>query len=163
MDDLKYNIESDNSISNNFDQNLPNILDLCDINYNDSDEILSFYEKFRRTISSNLKKTGYKLGDAFLLQDEIISPTFEEVIILWCIDKINPNLSKKIKLNFHENLNTGVSINELKDEIFKLFSSKHFSEEIKSKGVKCKTCSRQIVTKTDPEVLETSDILPRNV
>ena len=162
MYDFKYNIESDDLSSNNFDENPPNIIDICDINYDDSDDILSFYEKFRRTISLNLKKTGYKLGDAYLLQDEIISPTFEEVIIIWCLDKINSNLSPKIKSNFHEKLNTGVSINEFKSEIFNFFSSKQFSEEIKSKAIKCKTCSRQIVTKTDPEVLETSDVLPRH-
>ena len=30
------------------------------------------------------------LGNFELLEDEILSPTFEEVILLWCLEKIDP-------------------------------------------------------------------------
>ena len=32
-----------------------------------------------------------------IAQDEIFTPTFEEVIILWCLEKVNPELPRRIR------------------------------------------------------------------
>ena len=79
--------------------NLPNygsILDLTDIKYNTSEDHNEFYTKFRALICGHLKKRGDRIllssvnddelnteeeyGE--LLQDEVLSPTFEEVTLL---------------------------------------------------------------------------------
>jgi hypothetical protein len=55
-----------------------------------SDSYQSFYLKFKASICSNLKKKGdvVEFLNGELLEDEILSPTFEEIIVLWCIEKI---------------------------------------------------------------------------
>ena len=40
-----------------------------------------------------------KKGHEELLEDEIFSPTFKELLILWCLDKVKPNLLEKKKNN----------------------------------------------------------------
>ena len=103
-----------------------NILELCDFCYDTNESIASFYTKCRFLVSSNLKKKGDKLGEDFILEDEIISPTFEDVIILWCLEKINPKLPKKLKEIFGEKIVGGQSIRELQADIFEYFTSKDF-------------------------------------
>ena len=149
MEDLKFSVDQNN---------VSPLLDLCSAKYDPSDTLTNFYDKFKFTVCNSLKRKGFIIGDEHLLQDEILSPTFEEVLILWCLDKINPNLSKKIKSAFNPQLNAGVSIKELKDDIFNYFSGKEFMEEINEKSsnsLKCKDCNRQIVTKPDPEANNT--------
>ena len=146
---LETSIESKNIPKQN------TILDACDNEFDNNNNILHFYQQFRESISSNLKKTGYRIGDYELLQDEIITPTFEEVIILWCLDKVQPNLSRKVKIAFNDKLTEGISIHEFKNEIFHHFSGNYSLEEKKQKSVngsKCNVCDRPFITKSDPDL-----------
>ena len=79
--------------SHNYEKKHENILALSEIHPTANEDFSAFYKKFRRSVCSNLKKMGTKikfLGNFELLEDEILSPTFEEVILLWCLEKIDP-------------------------------------------------------------------------
>ena len=79
--------------SHNYEKQHENILALSEIHPTANEDFSAFYNKFRRSVCSNLKKMGTKikfLGNFELLEDEILSPTFEEVILLWCLEKIDP-------------------------------------------------------------------------
>ena len=139
-----------------------NILELCDTQYESTESIKEFYDKFRQIVRCSLKKKGFIDGDEMLLEDEIISPTFEEIIILWCLDKVSPNLSTKVKPAFDFQLNNGHSIKELKDDIFYYFSNKHNFDESDENNLKLEKSkdskkSEKVVAKEDPE--ETKDVV----
>ena len=131
MEDTKFSVEDYKSISTPSNLNIPevnnkhtepSILEVCEAEFDSCEGIVDFYEKFRGSVCKNLKKKGYRDGELELLQDEILSPTFEEVILLWCLDKVQPNLSRKIRPEFNDKLGTGVPMVQLKDEIFKFCS-----------------------------------------
>ena len=143
-DIMRHNIiSSHNSTSN--------ILELCEIKYDPGENIFDFYDKFKGIVCDNLKKKGDQIGFVELQQDEILSQTFEEVIILWCLHKINPNLTSKLKPTFNHRLSDGLSITEFKDDIFQYFSEKDMIKEETSKLIcdKCQECFQ--VTKKDPD------------
>ena len=121
-----FKMEPNNKDLNYFD--IENILDICDIKYLDNESIDSFYLKFRSRICNQLKKKGDKiimpkdqqLLEHELLDDEIISPTFEEVILIWCLEKIDPKLPLQLKEAFNEQLKSKISLCELQTEIFEV-------------------------------------------
>ena len=172
MEEVKYSTELGNMppriILNEYFPQVSNILDSCETDYEPSIGILPFYYKFRRIVQQNLKKVGYTFGNEQLLQDEILSPTFEEVIMLWCLDKIQPNLSKKIKPEFNDRINSGISLIDIKDEIFQLLSNKNLdkSETTCLNCLNCKctnnkdtTTNGDRVAKPDPECKNIEEIL----
>ena len=114
--------------SNKIDLQYIDILDICDIKYLSNERIDSFYRKFRSSICCQLKKKGDKiiipkdqqLLEHELLDDEIISPTFEEIILLWCLEKIDPKLPLQVKRAFNEQFKSKTSLCELQTEIFEV-------------------------------------------
>ncbi len=111
-----------------------NILRIHEVEYDDNHSIESYFDELKKIVISSLKKKGYDNGHEKLIQDEIFSPTFEELLILWCLDKVEPNLSKKIKLIFNDKLNSGKSLHQLKDEIFSYFESEIRDNETLNKS-----------------------------
>jgi len=70
-----------------------------------------------------MKKKGDSIectdGQTFLMQDEILSPTFEDLIILWSLEKISPHLPKLVGTTFSENFkDANITLQNIKDEIF---------------------------------------------
>ena len=65
-----------------------------------------------------------KLGDAILYnnttlaKDEIISPTFECTIMLWCLEKIDMRLPAKVQKDFGFRMEGNVSLYDLQTAIF---------------------------------------------
>ena len=92
--------------------------------YAKNEDINQFYGKFRSTIYSHLKRKGDKIigenGELTLLEDEIVSPTFEEVIILWCLEKIDPSLPNLVKETFINQLQGHSSLKAIQEEIFQV-------------------------------------------
>lgn len=91
------------------------IFEICETKYSKYEDLKSFYTKFRTVISNHLKKKG---DSELLFEDEIISPTFEEVIILWCLEKIDSSLPKQVKETFGNQLNGQVTLKDIHNEIF---------------------------------------------
>ena len=58
------------------------------------------------------------MNDFILHEDEILSPTFEEVILLWCLERIDPRLPAIISQTFGHKLVDGITLKDLQDEIF---------------------------------------------
>ena len=85
--------------SHNYEKKHENILALSDIQPTTNEDFSAFYNKFRLSVCNNLKMMGTKIKfmDNFeLVEDEILSPTFEEVILLWCLEKIDPRQDLEI-------------------------------------------------------------------
>ena len=90
------------------------------INENNKDYYHLYYLKFRATIFAQLKKKGdvVEFLNGELLEDEIFSPTFEEIIVLWCLEKIDPDLPELVKQTFKDKLQGSVTLKDLQSEIF---------------------------------------------
>ena len=71
------------------------------------------------------------IGGLELLQDEILTPTFEDIVLLWCLEKVDSSFPGKIRKNFGEQINSGTPLKELEIEIFK-YLSEHYSSSIES-------------------------------
>ena len=72
----------------------------------------------------SLKKKGDKLNsltEELFQEDEIISSTFEEVIILWCLERIDPSLPNLVYNSFWVHLTEGgAMLKDLRSEIFEV-------------------------------------------
>ena len=117
------------------------IFDIAEIYYSPSLENYdAFYTRFRSTIGNNLKKSRKIVCEDTNLEnlsDEILSPTFEEVIILWCLEKIDHSLPLLAKKTFVNRLDDHVTLKELHTEIFQsipdLLSKKETIEKLDPK------------------------------
>ena len=98
------------------------VLDIAKLQMEAHDDYNSFYSKFRMRICENLKKKGDRVnfyGDQELLEDELLSPTFEEIIVVWCLEKINPELPKQVDKAYKDQLQEGdLTLMDLQEEIF---------------------------------------------
>ena len=100
-----------------------NIFELSDLQYSSTEDYTAFYIRFRAAVCKNLKKTGSKIkfleDTNQLLEDEILSPTFEEVVVLWCLEKIDHSLPRLANQTFGAKLIDDVTLKDLQEEIFK--------------------------------------------
>lgn len=145
---------TDNQLLGHGMPEMMNILDLTDAKYDPSLGVAGFYEKMKNIVLTNLRKRGHKFGEDELIQDEILSPTFEEVLIVLCLDKIQPNLSQKLKPVYSDRLNKGSCLIELKDEVFQYISKENLSDDPgKCKNCKCHKVQTKLeeVVKAEPE------------
>ena len=80
------------------------IFDLCEIE--PVEDLHAFYVQFRSAVCTNLKRKGdiVEFLNGELMEDEILSPTFEEIIVVWCLEKIHPNLPARVKQTFNDQL-----------------------------------------------------------
>ena len=79
----------------------PNLFETCYLQPSHKEPYSEFYTRFRTSICHHLKKSGSTiryLDNETLSCDEMISPTFEEIIILWCLEKIDHKLPGKDSL-----------------------------------------------------------------
>ena len=95
-----------------------NILLLSEVKYNGLEDLQTFYNNFRNMICKQLKKKGdiikSSLKDLILDYDEVISNTFDQIILVWCLEKIQPELPKLII----ENLENKTSFELSKENVF---------------------------------------------
>ncbi len=95
-----------------------NILLLSEAKHDGLEDLQTFYNNFRNMICKQLKKKGdiikSSLKDLILDYDEVISNTFDQIILVWCLEKIHPKLPKLII----ENLENKTSFESSKEFIF---------------------------------------------
>ena len=63
----------------------------------------TFYKQYRASFIDNLRKQGDRIkykNDLLLTEDEKLSPSFENAIVLWALDKIDPRLPAKVKKDY---------------------------------------------------------------
>lgn len=104
----------------NLEQKYPQIFNLIQHRYKDREDYVQYYNNFRCVICDNLKKKGDKIGDIMILADEVLTPTFEEVILLWTLEKIDPHLPELVKDTFCHQLMTGTTLKDLEEDIFEI-------------------------------------------
>jgi hypothetical protein len=98
-----------------------NILGLSHVHLIANEDYHAFYVRMRAEVCDRLKVKGAKLtyqNDLELIEDELLSPTFEEVIILWCLEKIDQRLPYLTNQIFGQKLMGDVTLKDLQEEIF---------------------------------------------
>ena len=85
-----------------------------------------FYKQFRTSFLNNLRKEGevmtHKGGQA-LTEDEVLSPSFEDTIVLWALEKIDPRLPKKVRKDYEHRLTGNTYLIDLQVTIFQSIPS----------------------------------------
>ena len=81
----------------------------------------TFYKQYRASFIDNLRKRGdivcYK-NNYVLPEDEKLSPTFENAIVLWSLDKIDPRLPAKVKRNYGHQMTGNITLRDVQPVIF---------------------------------------------
>ena len=81
----------------------------------------TFYKQYRASFIDNLRKQGdiVKYRNNFVLpEDEKLSPSFENAIILWSLEKIDPRLPPKVKRNYGHQMTGDTTLKDIQPVIF---------------------------------------------
>ena len=102
-----------------------NLLKLADCKYKSGDDYHTYYRELYSSISDNLRrKEDNDLNGAKLAEDEKISPTFKDFIILSALNNIDPRLPAKVKQDYELQLNQkGVYLSDIQVSIFQAIPS----------------------------------------
>ena len=81
----------------------------------------TFYKQYRASFIDNLRKRGdivtYRNGFA-LTEDEKLSPSFENAIILWTLEKIDPRLPAKVKRDYGHQMTGNIGLKDVQPVVF---------------------------------------------
>ena len=110
--EVRYNIETKGV----------NFLKIAQINYKAGVNPQTFYKQFRTGFIDNLRKAGdannhLKPGDR-LLADEVMTPTLEDTVVLWTLEKIDPRLPAKVAKSYEHRLDKDTHLIDLQATIF---------------------------------------------
>ena len=87
----------------------------------------TFYKEFRASFLDNLRKKDEPIGTrkpgAKLKEDEVLSPSFEDAIVLWTLEKIDPRLPMKVSKEYEHRLGQGTYLSDLHSSIFQAIPS----------------------------------------
>lgn len=106
-----YNIEAKGS----------NFLKITEHSYKSGTLPQVFYKQFRTSFLNNLRKEGEVMthkGGKVLTQNEVLSPSFEDAIVLWALEKIDPRLPKKVRKDYEHRLAGNTYLIDLQVTIF---------------------------------------------
>lgn len=99
-----------------------NFLKIAALVYTSDQQPYTFYKQFRAAFLDNLRKAGAKddarWGEARLEKDERLSPSFEDAIILWALEKIDPRLPAMVKKEYEHQLSQDSFLSDLHPRIF---------------------------------------------
>ena len=99
-----------------------NFLRIASVSFSSGDNHYAFYKKFRSAFLDNLRKTGAKndarWSDERLTADEQLSPSFEDSIVLWALEKIDPRLPEKVRRDYEHYLTDDCYLSDLHPRIF---------------------------------------------
>ena len=110
----------------NLEKKGAHFLKVSELHYKQDTNHQTFYREFRSAIYDNLKKRGHQikyLNDKNLEADETMSPTFEETIVLWCLEKIDSRLPMHVNKTFGHQMTGNMTLKDLQIQIFQRISS----------------------------------------
>ena len=115
--EIRYNIETKGV----------NFLKIAQINFKAGMNPQTFYKQFRTGFIDNLRKAGdannhLKPGDR-LLADEVMTPTLEDTVVLWTLEKIDPRLPAKVAKVYEHRLDKDTHLIDLHVSIFQYVPS----------------------------------------
>ncbi len=105
----------------NLEKKGAHFLKVSELSYKPGTNHQTFYREFRSAISDNTKQKGHKiryLNNKELVEDEGISPTFEETIVLWCLEKIDSRLPMHVSKTFGHQMTGNTTLKDLQVQIF---------------------------------------------
>ena len=81
----------------------------------------TYYKQYRASFIDNLRKQGdivqYK-NNLVLNEDEKLSPSFENAIVLWSLEKIDARLPLKVKKNYGHQMTGNVTLKDIQPVVF---------------------------------------------
>ena len=81
----------------------------------------TFYKQYRASFIDNLRKRGdivtYRNGFV-LTEDEKLTPSFENAIILWTFEKIDPRLPAKDKRDYGHQMTGNITLKDVQPVMF---------------------------------------------
>ena len=98
-----------------------NFMNIADHTFKVGTSHQSFYKQYRASFVDNLRKRGdhvkYK-NNQVLTEDERLSPSFENAIVLWSLEKIDPRLPSKVKKDYGHQMTGDTTLRDLQAVIF---------------------------------------------
>ena len=98
-----------------------NFLNIAEHVYKQGTPYQTFYKQFRAAFVDNLRKTGDRIqykNNQIMLEDEKLSPSFENAIVLWTLDKIDPRLPARVKKNYGYQITGNTTLKDVQPVIF---------------------------------------------
>ena len=86
----------------------------------------TFYKTYRASFVDNLRKTGDRMvykNNLTLDVDEKLSPSFENAIVLWTLEKIDARLPAKVKKDYGHQMTGDITLKDLQPVIFENITS----------------------------------------
>ena len=81
----------------------------------------TFYKGYRASFIDNLRLEGDEVifkNKFILTENERLSPSFENAIVLWALDKIDPRLPGKVKKNYGHQMTGNVTLRDIQPVVF---------------------------------------------
>ncbi len=103
-----------------FQQKKIHYFDLFDHEYQQRTSPVGFYNQFRNLVIASLKKKGDIItwqNDTVLMEDEQLSPTFEELILAIVLALIDPGLPRQVRNEYRNLLGIAKDLMDYRDEI----------------------------------------------
>ena len=119
---------------------------LLDLQFNSEISAIGFYDQYRNLFVASLKKKGDTIvwqNDTILVEDEQLSPTFEELIFANVLSLINARLPGHVRNNYYHLIGKTKSLMDHRDDILEKVPA--FLEEING--------SPPAVLKSDADIL----------
>ena len=116
-----------------FPQKEIHYFDLFDHEYQQRTSPVGFYNQFRNLVIASLKKKGDIItwqNDTVLMEDEQLSPTFEELIFAIVLALIDPGLPGQVRNEYRLLLGTDKNLMDYRDEILTQLPSSFIKTEI---------------------------------
>ena len=114
----------------------------------------TFYKEFRASFLDNLRKkeepVGTRKPGAKLREDEVLTPSFEDAIVLWSLEKIDPRLPMKVSKDYEHRLGQGTYLSDLSSSIFQAIPS--MLEDLDQASGRAMRASTTPPIETQPEV-----------
>ena len=102
-----------------------NFMNIADHVFKTGTPYQTFYKQYRASFLDNLRKTGdvvkYR-NNLVLTEDEKLSPSFENAIILWALEKIDPRLPSKVKKTYGHQMHGDVTLKDIQPVVFENIS-----------------------------------------
>ena len=103
-----------------------NFLKIAEKTYKKGEQHQTFYKQYRASFIDNLRKKHDKVkykNDHVLAEDEQLSPSFENAIVLWALKEIDPRLPAKVKKSYAHQMTGNTTLMDLQPVIFQNITS----------------------------------------
>ena len=98
-----------------------NFMNISEHSFKKGTPYQTYYKQYRASFIDNLRKEGdivqYK-NNLVLDQDEKLTPSFENAIVLWSLEKIDARLPLKVKKNYGHQMTGNVTLKDVQPVIF---------------------------------------------